>query len=269
MTSTNPTSWLPVSGRKLVCWAVLLFAAGGQLALEAQQVLGAITGTVKDASGAAVPDASVKAVSKTTNLSVSGKTEANGSYLIPNLPAGAYQLSITKQGFQTETHTEVIVNSDRTTTIDGNLRVGAVATTVEVTAVALMNQVDTTNGYVVNQSTIEQTPLATGSFTQLAILSPGVHADFVSGGGANTGSGQPGDYRQRTARHQQQLFAERHQHQQPVQRQLRQPGGRESLRAEYGREFRRGRLDPERLGVQRHRPGAAHAARGSHPGNLR
>ena len=67
--------------------------------------------------------------------------------------------------------------------------VGAVSTTVEVSAVPLMNQVDTTNGYVVDQLTIQQTPLGTGSFTQLAILSPGVHADFLGGGGSNSGLG--------------------------------------------------------------------------------
>ena len=52
-----------------------------------------------------------------------------------------------------------------------------------------MNQVDTTNGYVVDQLTIQQTPLGTGSFTQLAILSPGVHADFLGGSGSNAGLG--------------------------------------------------------------------------------
>src|SRR5208283_3383412 len=97
--------------------------------------------------------------------------------------------TITKQGFQTETHPEILVNGDRTTTVDGNLQVGAVTTTVEVTAVPLMNQVDTTNGYVVDQLTIENTPLGTGSFTQLAILSPGVHADFLGGAGSNAGLG--------------------------------------------------------------------------------
>ena len=157
--------------------------------LAAQQILGAITGTVKDASGAAVPGATVKAINTATNLEVSAKTESNGSYLVPNLPAGTYVLAITKEGFETESHTEVLVNSDRTTTINGSLQVGAVATTVKVGAVALMNQVDTTNGYVVDQTTIQETPLATGSFTQLAIMSPGVHADFVSGAGANAGLG--------------------------------------------------------------------------------
>ena len=52
-----------------------------------------------------------------------------------------------------------------------------------------MNQVDATTGYVVDQLTIESTPLGTGSFTQLAILSPGVHADFLGGAGSNAGLG--------------------------------------------------------------------------------
>jgi hypothetical protein len=173
----------------VICSAILILGAGSQLPLEAQQVLGAITGTVKDSSGAAVPGATVKVVNVSTNLSLSEKTETNGSYLAPNLPAGTYRLTITKDGFETETHTEVLVNSDRTTTVDGNLQVGSVTTTIEVAAVALMNQVDTTNGYVVDQATIQDTPLATGSFTQLAILSPGVHADFAGGAGSNAGLG--------------------------------------------------------------------------------
>ena len=78
---------------------------------------------------------------------------------------------------------------NRTTTVDTSLVVGSIGTTVEVNAVPLMNQVDTTIGYVVDANTIETTPLGTGSFTQLAILSPGVHADFLGGGGANTGLG--------------------------------------------------------------------------------
>src|SRR5580658_4299666 len=169
----------------LLCWLALT-------PLAAQQVLGAITGTVQDSSGAAVPSATVKAINTATNLTVSAKTESNGSYLVPNLPAGTYTLAFTKEGFETESHTEVLVNSNRTTTVNGSLQLGAVATTVKVESVALMNQVDTTNGYVVDQATIQNTPLATGSFTQLAIMSPGVHADFVSGAGANAGLGNQG-----------------------------------------------------------------------------
>lgn len=157
--------------------------------LNAQVVLGAVTGTVKDASGASVPDAIVTARNVGTNLKVVVHTETNGSYSVPNLPVGTYELTITKSGFETETHTDVVVEGNRTTTVNGDLKVGAAAITVEVTGSPLMNQVDTTNGYVVDQLTIQQTPLGTGSFTQLAILAPGVHADFLGGSGSNAGLG--------------------------------------------------------------------------------
>src|SRR6201988_1440181 len=155
----------------------------------AQQTLGAITGTVTDPSGAVVSDATVKAVNIATNLEVAARTKANGAFVIPDLPAGTYRVTITKDGFKTETHTKILVSGNRTTTVDTNLVVGSISATVEVSAVPLMNQVDTTIGYVVDTQTIETTPLGTGSFTQLAILSPGVHADFLGGGGANTGLG--------------------------------------------------------------------------------
>ncbi len=175
--------------RGAVLLGLLLLAGGIRKPLNAQAVLGGITGTVKDSTGAAVPDATVKAVNTETNLSVTAKTQGNGSYLLNNLPAGTYHVSFEKDGFDTETHTAVLVNADRTSTVDGNLHVGTVSTTVEVTGTPLMNQVDTTNGYVVDQLTIQDTPLATGSFTQLAILTPGVHADFAGGAGSNSGLG--------------------------------------------------------------------------------
>jgi len=156
---------------------------------QAQQTVGAVTGTVLDSSGAVVADALVKAHNEGTNFEVTVHSSSNGSYSIPDLPVGSYTVSFTKEGFETETHTQVLVRTGRTTTVDGSLKVGSVSTTVEVTATPLMNQTDATNGYVVDQLTIQSTPLATGSFTQLAILSPGVHADFLAGAGANTGLG--------------------------------------------------------------------------------
>ncbi|MGA3028570.1 MAG: TonB-dependent receptor [Bryobacteraceae bacterium] len=173
--------------RVVCCLLFLGLAYWGPL--EAQQTLGTITGTVTDSSGAAVPDATVKALNAATNLEVVAHTQGNGSYSVSELPAGTYKLTFTKEGFATETHTEVLVNGNRTTTVDTSLKVGAVSATVEVTATPLMNQVDTTNGYVVDHLTIEETPLGTGSFTQLAIMSPGVHADFLGGAGANAGLG--------------------------------------------------------------------------------
>jgi hypothetical protein len=177
--------------RSFLVVAVLILVAliGAQMPCQAQQTVGSISGTVLDASGAIVQDAEVKARNVATNLEVTVHSKSSGSYSISNLPVGTYELSFTKSGFETETHTQVLVTSDRTTTVDGALKVGAVSTTVEVTAVALMNQTDATNGYVVDQMTIQDTPLGTGSFTQLAILAPGVHADFLEAPAANAGLG--------------------------------------------------------------------------------
>jgi hypothetical protein len=157
--------------------------------LCAQQLAGGIVGTVVDATGSAVPGATVIVKNADTNLQIKVVTTITGSYQVPNLPSGNYTVNIAKEGFKTDNHTSILVFGDRTTTVDASLQVGAASASVEVTAVPLMNQVDTTVGYVVDRLTLDNTPLGTGSFTQLAILSPGVHADFLSGTGANAGLG--------------------------------------------------------------------------------
>jgi hypothetical protein len=169
--------------------AILALTLAAHLPSYAQQTVGTITGTVRDASGAAVSDVTVTARNVATNFTLTGRSASTGSYSVSNLPAGIYELTFTKEGFDAERHTEVLVNGDRTTTVDGNLTVGSIATKVDVIGTPLMNQTDATTGYVVDETTIEQTPLGTGSFTQLAILSPGVHADFLQGAGANAGLG--------------------------------------------------------------------------------
>src|ERR1700719_1276167 len=66
---------------------------------------------------------------------------------------------------------------------------GQVGTTVDVQAAPTMNAVDTTNGYILEKEQIDEIPLPTGSFTGLAILSPGVNAELPAGTGANAGLG--------------------------------------------------------------------------------
>src|ERR1700740_404109 len=155
----------------------------------AQQTLGSINGTVTDSSGAVVQNATVKIHNPATGLERETKTKSDGSFSIADLPIGAYTVSFSQSGFKTEAHSEILVQGNRTTTVNGSLHPGEVTATVTVTGTPLMNQTDTTNGYVVDTQIIEETPLGTGSFTQLAILSPGVHADFLGGSGTNAGLG--------------------------------------------------------------------------------
>lgn len=157
--------------------------------LYAQGVQGSINGTVSDVTAAVVPKVTVTAKNLATNLAVTVLTQDNGTYDITNIPVGTYSVSFSKPGFKLEVHTEVIVVADRAATVNGTLQPGEVTSQVTVTATPLLNQTDTTNGYVLSPWVIESTPLGTGSFTQLATLSPGVSADLLSGSGSNTGLG--------------------------------------------------------------------------------
>ena len=166
--------------------ACLVFATAGA---SAQQTLGGITGTVLDPQGSAVPGVEVKAVSDDTKLVRTAKGNAEGTYALVNLPIGTYTLTFTLPGFSTAKYPGIVVQADRTVTLPAQLAIGAVSDSVTVDVNPLLNATDTTNGYVLDKAQIESIPLPTGSFTGVAILSPGVNAELSPGTGANEGLG--------------------------------------------------------------------------------
>src|SRR5271163_1286024 len=170
----------------LVCIAMLLLIGAPA---PAQQTLGGINGTVRDASGGAVAHAKVEARNTQTNLKQTAETQGNGEYSFVDLPIGTYEVTFTNGGFKTEVFSRIVVAGNRTATVNVALQPGEVSSTVTVTATPLLNETDTTNGYTLGSEIIENIPLGTGSFTQLALLSPGVNADFLSGTGVNAGLG--------------------------------------------------------------------------------
>src|SRR5579872_1584575 len=155
----------------------------------AQQQLGAIAGTVSDSTGAVIARGDVALVNNDTGFKKTTATKDDGSFFFPDLPIGTYTLTFNQVGFKKEVHDRVLVQANRTATVTVKLQPGGNDTTIEVTTTPLLNSVDTTNGYVLNSQQIEETPLGTGSFTQLAVLSPGVNADFLAGTGTNAGLG--------------------------------------------------------------------------------
>jgi hypothetical protein len=183
-----------VSGSKSVCrlFRVFLIAALLTHVTFAQQTLGSMDGTVTDSSGAVVSGVSVKIRALATNLEVSAETKSDGSFSITDLPIGTYEVKFVKDGFETADYPQIILQGSRTTTVNSKLNPGQVTTSVTVNATPLLNQTDTTNGYTLGTEQIEAVPLGTGSFTQLAILAPGVNADFLSGSGSNEGMGNQG-----------------------------------------------------------------------------
>ena len=173
----------------LLCLFLSLLLLLAAPVLEGQQTLGGITGTVTDKTGSVLPGTTVAIVGDQTKLTRTLKTNANGSYDFVNLPIGTYTITFSQEGFQTQRVPSIVVQADRTVTVNMTLPVGQVGTVVDVQAEPLLNAVDTTNGYILEKEQIDTVPLPTGSFTGLAILSPGVNAELPSGTGANAGLG--------------------------------------------------------------------------------
>lgn len=168
--------------------AIAVLLVGSQF-VTGQQTLGSMNGTVTDLTGAVVQGATVKARATATNLLVTAESKNDGSFSIADLPIGNYEVKFTKEGFETVVFPQIIVQGNRTTTVNARLHPGAVSSNVTVEATPLLNETDTTTGYVLDSQIIDNSPLGTGSFTQLAILSPGVNADLLNTSGTNAGFG--------------------------------------------------------------------------------
>jgi hypothetical protein len=159
------------------------------LPAHAQQSLGAINGAVTDSSGATMRDVKVEIRNTGTNFQEARTTRNDGTFSFVDLPLGIYVVTFSRDGFKKEVYSQIIVQGERTATVNASMQPGEVSSTVTVTGSSLLNQTDTTNGYTLGSELIENIPLGTGSFTQLAILAPGVSADFLSGAGVNAGLG--------------------------------------------------------------------------------
>src|SRR3954470_7350553 len=73
------------------------------------QSVSQITGTVRDASGLAVPAAEVTATQTGTGLVRTATTSSDGAYVLPSLPIGPYRIEVKKEGFSTYVQNGVVL----------------------------------------------------------------------------------------------------------------------------------------------------------------
>ena len=111
---------------------LLALAAVFPAALSAQAISGDLVGTITDATGAAVPQATVTATNDATGVKATAVTDAGGAYRFANLPVGTYSLNASATGFATATVKSVQVQLNNTVTQNVALAVGSTSTTVEV-----------------------------------------------------------------------------------------------------------------------------------------
>jgi Carboxypeptidase regulatory-like domain/TonB dependent receptor-like, beta-barrel len=140
----------------------------------AQTTNGSITGRITDPSGAVIPAAEIDVTNEGTNVTRGAKTDATGSYIIPQLPPGLYSISVKKEGFATQIRTGVQLEVNQSATLDFKLTVSSTRQTVQVTgAPPALNTTSATLQDVVQHQAIVDLPLNGREFTGLALLTPG------------------------------------------------------------------------------------------------
>ncbi len=136
---------------------------------------GSVSGTVKDASGAVVPDATVTANDVDTGVQVRSATNGRGFYSFPELPVGRYTIAIEKTGFRLYQRTAIAVDTNRALTVDAVLDVGAEENAVTVIDTATHAETSETQmGEVISAEKMAAVPLNGRSYTDLLALQPGV-----------------------------------------------------------------------------------------------
>jgi hypothetical protein len=151
----------------LFCFAFLLAFTS----LTWAQATSQIQGSIQDSSGASVPGAVVKATQTETGLSRSVTSNAEGEYILSNLPVGPYQLDVSKEGFTTYVQRGIVLQVSTNPTIDITMKVGAVNEQVQVEANAAMVETQATGvGQVIENQRILELPLNGRQATDLIQL---------------------------------------------------------------------------------------------------
>jgi hypothetical protein len=156
--------------------------------LSAQTSNGTLVGTVTDPTGAAVPNAKIKAVSPEYGQPLEATTDSAGTYRMDSVQPGTYAVTISAPGFADLQVTDVVMRGSITTTVDGALQIGAVSKTVVVEASAAQT-IDTQSGQLgesLGKEEIENLPYTSFNPAELAQTLPGVQ-DIPAGGSAVQG----------------------------------------------------------------------------------
>ena len=152
-------SMYPYRFNALSVFAVALLATSA----FAQSERGTILGTVKDSSGAVIPNAKVTVTNAATNVANRLTSSDTGDYAVTSLQVGSYTVRVEKEGFRPSVTSGVTVNASSTVRADANLEVGTTGTAIEVQASAV--QLSTENAKssaAVTNKMVDELPLVVG-----------------------------------------------------------------------------------------------------------
>ncbi|MBZ5504556.1 MAG: TonB-dependent receptor [Acidobacteriia bacterium] len=148
---------------------ILLFAA-----TAFAQTTASIQGTVTDQSGAAVVGAKVTVKNTSLGIERTAQTSSTGSYEIPALPPGVYNVQVQQAGFETQLAKDLLLEVSKNSVQNFGLKVASTTEVVTVEATAPVIETTTmTVGQTINQRTVQEIPLNGRHFVDLGLLIAG------------------------------------------------------------------------------------------------
>ncbi len=159
--------------RSVLCFTVLLAMAGSMFAQTIYT--GTITGSVKDSTGAVMPNITVTAINVDTGVKSPVQTTSVGDYTVPNLIPGHYSVTAEAPGFAPEQVTGITLVVAQEARVNLALKPGNASATVTVIADAVALDTDTSAiSQLVSAQQITDLPLNGRKFTDLLFLGAGV-----------------------------------------------------------------------------------------------
>ena len=159
-------------------WLVLAALAG---TAYAQFETATVLGTVRDTTGAVVPEAIVTLTNTATGVAVTRTTNAEGNYEFFTVAAGVYLLTAEKAGFAMTIVENVSVQVGGRMRVDPQMNVGQVTERVQVTGTAPLIETDTSaRGQIITGDQTRALPLNGREYSSLALLTTGVRLSALN-----------------------------------------------------------------------------------------
>lgn len=155
----------------------------------AQTFRGAINGAVLDPSGAVVAGATIQVLQTETGVTRSTVSTDQGEFSVPDLPLGAYDVTVSAPGFGSYVAKNVLVTAGSIYTLRASLRVSHQSMSVDVTAATLAIDTSTaTQSDTIPEEAVQNIPMNGRDFSQLIAVAPGYGGYSINGGGTINGS---------------------------------------------------------------------------------
>ena len=162
--------------------AILILLGGLSPTTFAQTATGAIIGTITDPKGLAVEGASVTIKNTETSIETPSTSNSAGVYYAPFLQPGNYEVTSSKDGFQSVVTKQVVIHVGERLTIDVQLPLAGQQASITVTTEAPVLETEKTEqSQTVSQNQVNGLPIATRRWENFVLLTPAVTTDGTSG----------------------------------------------------------------------------------------